>query len=201
MSWVMFDFGGVVCTPQPEQDLAALAAMAGVSVPELLDAYWPRRLSYDEGALTAVTYWQDVAGRLATTFTQAQIDGLVRLDIASWAHLDEATVRLINDLDAAGIRLALLSNAPVEVARSVADLPVARHFEHLMFSCYFHAVKPDPACFRQALDQLGAAPGEVSFIDDREPNVTAAAGMGMHAHRFTGAGQARDWLAGINAAS
>jgi putative hydrolase of the HAD superfamily len=197
MSWVMFDFGGVVCTPQPEEDLAALAAAGGVTVAEFWDAYWLPRRAYDEGVLTAETFWQDVAARLGTSFSGAQVAELVRLDVASWAHLREGTVRLIRDLDEDGKRLALLSNAPAEVARAVAALPVARHFEHLLFSCDFGSAKPDPGCFGQALGRLGAPAEEVIFIDDREENVTAALGMGMRAIRFTAPEQARAGLAGI----
>ena len=53
MTWVMFDYGGVICSPQPEQDLAAMAAVAGSRVPEFRDAYWARRLAYDLAGLTA----------------------------------------------------------------------------------------------------------------------------------------------------
>lgn len=88
-------------------------------------------------------------------------------------------------------------DAPAEVARAVAELPVARHFEHLLFSCDFGSAKPDPACFGQALDRLGAPAGEVIFIDDREDNVGAAIGMGMRGIQFTGPEQARAGLAGI----
>jgi putative hydrolase of the HAD superfamily len=197
MSWVMFDFGGVICTPQPAEDLAALAAVAGVSVGEFWAAYWPSRRAYDEAALTAETYWQDVAGRLGTSLRAAQVNELVRLDIASWAHLREGTVQLIRDLYAEGKRLALLSNVPAEIARAVAALPVARHFEELLFSCDFGSAKPDPRCFRQALGRLGVPAGEVILIDDREENVRAATALGMRAIRFTGPEQARADLAGI----
>jgi putative hydrolase of the HAD superfamily len=197
MSWVMFDFGGVICTPQPQEDLAALAAAAGVSVAELWAAYWPPRRAYDEASLTAETFWQDVAGRLGSSFSSAQIAELVRLDVASWAHLQEGTVRLIRDLDAGGKRLALLSNAPAEVARAVTGLPVARHFKHLLFSCDLGSAKPDPGCFGQALGRLGVSAEEVILIDDREENVRAATAMGMQSIRFTGPEEARAGLAGI----
>jgi|SRR5579875_1470440 len=198
MSWVVFDFGGVICTPQPDADLAAMAAAAGqVSVADFTGAYWPSRTGYDEAALTATQYWQDVAGRLGQTFTGPQIGELVRLDIASWAHLRAGTVDLIRDLEAAGQRLAVLSNMPVEVARAIAGWPVASHFEHLLFSCDFRAVKPGRDCFGQALGRLGVPAHEVTFIDDRQENVTAAAGMGMRAIRFADPGQIRAGLGGI----
>jgi putative hydrolase of the HAD superfamily len=197
VSWVMFDFGGVLCTPQPQEDLAALAAVAGVSIAELWNAYWPLRPAYDAADLTLVTYWQGVAGRLGRSFSEAQIGELSRLDVASWAHLREDAVQLVLDLEAAGQRLALLSNAPADMARAVAGLPLARHFEQLLFSCYLRAIKPDRGCFSQALARLGARADEVIFIDDRQENVTAAGKMGINAIRFTGSQEARADLAGM----
>jgi putative hydrolase of the HAD superfamily len=197
MSWVMFDFGGVIGKYQPEEDVAALAAAAGVSVAQFRDAYWAPRFAYDISALTVTAFWQDVAGRLGRSFTDTQVGELLRLDIASWMHLCDGTVRLIHDLESAGRRLALLSNQPAENARAIAEIPLARHFEHLFFSCDLKAGKPDPGCFSQALDRLGAAAEEVILIDDNEENVRVATRMGMQTIRFTGPEQARAGLAGI----
>jgi putative hydrolase of the HAD superfamily len=198
MSWVVFDFGGVIGTQQPEEDVAAIAAAAGVTTAEFGRAYWPPRFAYDIGELTAETFWQDIAGRLGRSFTGPQIAELVRLDVASWSHLCQGTVRLIHDLRSAGQRLAVLSNQPREQAEVVAGMPVARHFDHLLFSCDFQAGKPDPGCFSQALDRLRAPAEEVILIDDREDNVRAAITMGMRAIRFTSPQQARAALAGIS---
>jgi putative hydrolase of the HAD superfamily len=197
MSWVVFDFGGVIGTYQPEEDVAAMAAAAGATTAEFGRAYWPPRFAYDIGELSAQTFWQDVAGRLGRSFSRAQITDLVTLDIASWSHLCPGTVRLIHDLKSAGRRLAVLSNQPREQAEAVAGMPVARHFEHLLFSCDFQAGKPDPRCFSQALARLDAPAEEVILVDDREDNVKAAIAMGMRAIRFTSAEQARTALAGI----
>jgi putative hydrolase of the HAD superfamily len=197
MSWVVFDFGGVIGTQQPEEDVAAMAAAAGVTTAEFGRAYWPPRFAYDVGDLSAEGFWQDIAGRLGRSFTRPQIAELVRLDVASWSHLCEDTLRLIHDLRSAGQRLAVLSNMPREQVEVVAGMPVAGHFEHLLFSCDFKAGKPDPGCFRQALDRLGAPAREVIFIDDREVNVRAASEVGMRAIQFTSPQQARAALAEI----
>ena len=42
---MVFDYGGVICTPQPDADVALLASAAGVAVPDFQDAYWAYRLS------------------------------------------------------------------------------------------------------------------------------------------------------------
>jgi putative hydrolase of the HAD superfamily len=183
--WVVFDYGGVISRPQPERDVAALAAAAGGPVPDFRDAYWARRLAYDLAELDAEAYWKGVTSQLGRPWDPGRMTELVRLDIESWRHLNPGVVRLVGEAGANGCRLALLSNAPAEVAAGVAALPVARRFEHLVFSCDLRLAKPDPRCFMATLARLEAAPPDVTFIDDRQDNVDAAARLGIRAVRFT----------------
>jgi putative hydrolase of the HAD superfamily len=195
VTWALLDYGGVICTPQPEAEVAAMAQVAGAPVAGFAGAYWAHRLSYDRGELSGPAYWQKVGAGLGRCLSAAEIAELTRLDIASWLHLRPAMVALVEDLAAAGHRLALLSNAPAEVAGAVTALPVTALFEHCAFSCFLGSAKPDLACYRRVLGLLGAAPGEVVFLDDRAENVASAASLGIQAVRFTGPAQARDALA------
>lgn len=195
MTWVLFDYGGVVCTYQTEEDVGLLAAAAGAGVAEFCDAYWAYRLSYDHAELDGTTYWHKVAAALGLSFSAAQIAELIRLDIKSWLHLNEGTIALIKDLADAGYRLALLSNMPAEVAAVIAEQPVAQAFEHRAFSCYLGSVKPDPECYRAVLAVLGARPADVIFIDDRPHNVAGAEAVGIRGVRFTTPAAAREALA------
>lgn len=195
MTWVVFDYGGVICTPQPDSDVMRLASVAGVPEPAFSDAYWAHRLAYDRAELDGTTYWQKVAAGVGRSFTAAQVAELIRLDIASWLHLQAGTVTLIEDVAAAGYRLALLSNAPAEVAEVVAGLPVAARFEHCVFSYALRSVKPEPECYRAVLAMLGADPADVVFVDDRPDNVAAAQALGIRSVQFTDPGQARAALA------
>src|SRR5262249_57466309 len=61
MAWVLFDYGGVICTPQPDGDVVRLASVAGVPVPAFRDAYWAHRLDYDPAELDGPTYCHKVA--------------------------------------------------------------------------------------------------------------------------------------------
>ena len=195
MSWVLFDYGGVICTPQPDSDVARLASAAGAPVPAFRDAYWAHRLDYDRAELDGATYWQKVAAGVGRSFTTAQVAELIRLDIASWLHLRAGTVALIEDVAAAGYRLALLSNAPAETAEVVAGLPVAAHFEHCAFSYSLRSLKPEPECYRAVLAMLGAGPADVVFLDDKPENVAGAQALGLRSVQFTEPGQARAALA------
>jgi putative hydrolase of the HAD superfamily len=195
MTWVLFDYGGVICEHQREADQELLAAAAGGTLRAFRDAYWAYRLDYDRAKLSCVTFWQKVGADLGCSYSAAEIAELNRLDIASWMHLQAGTVALIEDLAAAGHRLALLSNAPAEVAEAVVALPVAAHFEHCAFSCYLPAAKPDPESFLTVLAQLGASPADVIFVDDRPENITGAEHLGIRGVRCTGADQTRAALA------
>ncbi len=202
MTWVLFDYGNVICEPQPERDVARLAEVAGCTVADLRTPYWVYRRDYDRAALDATGYWQQVAADLGRCFTGPQIAELSTLDAGSWLHLRPASVDLVADLAAAsaGVRgggwdLAVLSNAPEDTAQAVSALPVAAYFQHLIFSCDLKLAKPDPECFRAALAVLRAEPADVIFLDDRPDNVAGAAALGIRSARFTDARTARADLA------
>ena len=187
----MFDYGGVVSQPPSPQELASLAGAAGVSVAALQGVYWEWRRAYDLAELDASGYWRRVGRSLGRGFSEAEISELIRLDSASWLRLQAGTVALIEDLGAAGLPLALLSNAPGELAEAISALPVAAYFGHLLFSCQLKLAKPDPECYNRALARLGASAEEVIFIDDRAENVAAAAALGLRSVHFTSPGEAR----------
>ena len=195
MTWVLFDYGNVICQPQPDRDVARLAELAGCTVADLLTPYWAYRLDYDRAALDVTSYWQQVAADLGRSFSGPQIAELSTVDAGSWLHLRPASVDLVAGLAAAGVQLAVLSNAPEDTAQAVSGLPVAAHFEHLIFSCYLKLAKPDPECFRAALAVLAAEPADVIFLDDRPANVAAAAALGIRSAHFTDAETARADLA------
>jgi len=187
----MFDYGGVVSHPPTPQDLALLAGAADAGVPALMDAYWAWRRTYDLAELDAAGYWRQVGRSLGRGYSDAEIAELTRLDRAAWLRLQPGTVALIEDLAAAGQPLAMLSNAPDELAEAISELPVAAHFGHLIFSCQLKSAKPDPECYGRALARIGARADEVIFVDDRSENVAAAAAIGLQSVHFTSPSHAR----------
>jgi putative hydrolase of the HAD superfamily len=201
MTWILFDYGNVISQPQPASDIAHLAAVAGCRPAEFAGAYWADRLAYDLAELDQLTYWQKVAARAGRPFSAAQIAELARLDIASWQHLRPQMLVLIDGLAAAGYRLALLSNAPVEVAEAIRTLPFATRFSQLAFSCFLGLAKPDPLAYQAVLTMLETSPDEVIFIDDRPENVAGARAAGMRAIHFTEPGQVRADLARLGVAA
>ena len=65
-------------------------------------------------------------------------------------------------------------------------------FDEIVLSAEEGIQKPDPEIYYRALTQLGIAPGEAIFVDDREKNVEGAREVGMHAVLFTDTQQAKE---------
>ncbi|MGJ6969590.1 HAD-IA family hydrolase [Streptosporangium sp. G11] len=176
--WMLLDYGEVISLPQPLDATTAMAELIGQDHTTFRDRYWRHREAYDRGQASH-SYWSAVAGR-----TLADDDPLVAklnaADVASWFHLNPRSLRAIEDL-AGHHRLALLSNAPEPLAAAIDDAPWSAAFAHLFYSCRLALTKPDPAIFEEVLRRLGAAPGDVTFLDDRAVNVRAAAALGINA--------------------
>jgi putative hydrolase of the HAD superfamily len=179
---LLFDFGEVISVAQPPGEVAALAALAGRPEAEFTRLYWDHRPAYDAGG-TAADYWTAILGAAPGPDLLGR---LVERDVASWLHLNPATLRLLDSLHAAGTPVSLLSNAPHELARELERLADLRPFQRLLFSADLALIKPDPHCYRAALGALGADPADVVFVDDRPANIAAAAALGMTGIVFSG---------------
>lgn len=190
---LLLDFGEVISVAQPTGEVAALAALAGLSEPEFSRRYWAARPDYDAGG-PALTYWTAVLGAAPGG---AQLRRLVEADVASWLHLNPATLRLLDAVHAEGVPVSLLSNAPHELARELDRHADLKPFRHRVYSADLTLIKPDPRCYAATLARLGAEPADVVFVDDRQVNIDAAAALGIQARHFTGTPEC---LAGIAAA-
>lgn len=182
--WLLFDYGEVISLPQPAEELLAMSVLAQLDPVVFTERYWRHRLSYDRGQ-AAHLYWADVLGRRLVAGDPVVAD-LALLDTGSWSHLNPEMARLLGELVDDGHRLALLSNAPVPIADMIDEARWARSFRHRFFSCRLALTKPDPAIYEAVLRQLGAAPDEVTFIDDRPENRQAAAALGIRPVAYPG---------------
>lgn len=186
---MLLDYGQVLSTAPPDDEwdrLRRAAGPAGADPDSFHSLYWEHRPEYDRGDLTVEQYWIRVLGLPPSP---AQMDELFRWDVAIWLHAHEPAVEAAHRAAKRGWRLALFSNAPVEVAAGIDALEWLAPFERRFFSCQIRAIKPEPAAYRHVLKELAAEPGDVVFFDDRPPNVEAARALGIEAHVFTDAGQ------------
>jgi putative hydrolase of the HAD superfamily len=104
-----------------------------------------------------------------------------------WAALgpNEAMLDLARRVRAAGYRTALLTNNVREwEPRWRAIFPVDELFEVVVDSAFVGLRKPDPAIYVLTCERLGLAPERCLFVDDLEPNVEAARGVGLGAVHY-----------------
>ncbi|MEV4008134.1 HAD family phosphatase [Actinomadura sp. NPDC049753] len=197
MPWIVFDYAGVISASPPVGAGALLPETVAAPPARFWPVYWAHRQPYDLGAVTAEEFWREVCGELGVPLDDDLVHVLVALDVRTWAHVNEDTVALLRELAGRGTPLALLSNAPVELARMVDGRPWASLFRHRLYSADLGLAKPAPEIFHELTGRLGAAPGEVVFVDDREENVRAARMLGIRAVHFTGVPRLRADLARV----
>jgi putative hydrolase of the HAD superfamily len=177
---VIFDYGNVLSRPQASSDLNAMAERCGMPIERFHEFYWKFRPAYDRGELNGTSYWTAVTAEGGKRPTPEDISQLVSLDIQSWLHINQATMTWAVQLRRAGIRLALLSNMPFEIARYIeSNCPWVSYFDPLIFSCDLGSVKPELTIYKNCLARLNILPDKVLFLDDRAENVAAAAQLGI----------------------
>jgi putative hydrolase of the HAD superfamily len=180
--WVLFDYGGVLCRDQSAEDRRAIEAAVGAADPGRFWAtYWRLRRPYDEGTLSPADYWSQVAG----ADVGDRLDAIEAIDVASWSRPYEETLALAARLATRGTRLALLSNCPEPMAVAIDGMSWTDLIQDRFYSCRLGLTKPDAAIYQRVLIALGARPDDVTFVDDRPPNVAAAAALGLRALLFT----------------
>lgn len=182
MRWLVCDFGDVISLGPTEDDLAELARLARRDTTELASLFWSRRADYDRGDLDAAGFW---SGVVVDELTDDRLARCIAADVASWTRLDPRSTAAIEACAERGFHLALLSNAPIEIARVLDDTAWFAQFEHRLFSCDLRLTKPDPAIFAALLTRLDATPDTVTFVDDRADNVAAACSAGISGVQFT----------------
>src|SRR5690349_13221469 len=89
---VLFDFGKVLSNAEDPAAWANMLALAGLPEQRFHDAYWAHRHDYDRHTLNALSYWRAVAARADASFSDAQINRLIELDVDVWTNMNERMV-------------------------------------------------------------------------------------------------------------
>lgn len=194
MRWVVFDYGEVLC--HRTEALPKIAATLGVAAEPFAAAYWAARDAYDRGS-TDLEYWRNIGSALGVGIDEDRVAELTRADLDGWLNTDPAMLALLAELDAAGVPMALLSNAPATHGRAFRQQEWSRHFRHVVISGDHGCAKPDPAIWRILTGELGAEAGDCFFVDDRQANIDGARAAGLRAERFTGADAVREQLTAL----
>lgn len=155
----------------PLAEVARLRAELHDELPESVGEH-PR---YSDG------WFREFVARLLRRLDLPQDPETVRAGLAAH-YLDPANfvvqgdvLPCLEELAAAGLRLAVVSNWSAQLPNLLAGLRLAPWFELILASASFGRSKPDPAIFREALRRLDLPASEVLHVGDHPVNDLAGA--------------------------
>ena len=183
---IIFDFGGVMVPFNELDSFQEQEARLGLRPGSLAEMLWRSadwRLA-EVGAITDEEYWRRIGAQLGLHTTEAIRD--FQQDLFRDARTDLQMANLVRRLRGR-YRIGLLSNASDILPRLLRErYGLDGLFDVEVVSALVGLAKPDPAIYQLALERLGTAPEATVFVDDYEPNVAAAAELGIQGIHFVG---------------
>lgn len=107
------------------------------------------------------------------------------------AVVDGAVLELSDELRAAGLRTAVLTNGTDTIPAELAAHGISDRFDAVFNSAEIGFAKPDPRAFQHVLDALRVEATEVFFTDDSPSKLAGAESLSMRTHLFAGADDLR----------
>ena len=193
---VLIDFGGVITTSvlQAFEEFGELLGAPPGLVLDLLSHDTAARellVEHECGRIDADAFDRGFAERLCAHGVVVQPE---RLSARMQAGLrrDDDTVRLIEDLRAAGVPIALVSNAFGRDCYAGFDLDALA--DVVVISSEVGVRKPSRRIYAIACQRLGMDPRQAVMVDDLQQNLDGAARLGIAGVLHTDAADTRKQL-------
>lgn len=185
---IIFDLGGVILTLDQPQAISRFKQLGIADALLRLDPYKQGGIfgALEEGRIDAEAFRREasqLAGRELTA------------DECRWAWLGYAkevpqrNLDVLQQLRRQGYRLVLLSNTNPYMMSWVMSPEFdgqGHGLDHYLDACYLSyklgVMKPSAEFFDRVLAAEQARPDECLFVDDGQPNVDAAARLGIHTY-------------------
>ncbi|XP_007529640.1 acyl-CoA dehydrogenase family member 10 isoform X2 [Erinaceus europaeus] len=183
---VIFDMGGVLI-PSPGKVAAEWETQNHIPSGTILKALvmggengpW---MKYMRGEITTENFLQEFGKHFSEmSKTSVPVDSFFSLLTSERvAKQFPVMTEAITQIRAKGLQTAVLSNN-FYLPNGKSFLPLNRkQFDVVVESCLEGICKPDPRIYKLCLERLGLKPSESIFLDDLEPNLKAAACLGIH---------------------
>lgn len=195
ISTILFDVGGVLLTNGwDRQQRDPIVARYGLDVADFERRHAEVDAAWEKDEITADEYLRKTVFTTARNFTPAEFLDAMR---AQSQVLADSAIGILGELAASERYVLATVNNECRVLNEyrLAKFGLIDRFDAFFSSCYLGLRKPDRKIYQMALDVLERDPEETIFIDDRPENAEAAAGLGIHAIRYTGSELLREELA------
>ncbi len=199
IQFIYFDLGNVLVQFDPARGCQNVADWAGVDPDVVRQAVWDSGLedAFEHGQLSPLEFAAGVLGNLRHDAAAINSHGQPLLDLLSnmFTPLEEM-VPLIEELQAAGMGLGILSNTCHAhwdwILRQ--QWPVAAWSTTNVLSFEIKHMKPATEIYAAAERLAGVPPQTIFFTDDREENVAGARAAGWQTHPFQNPADLRQHL-------
>ncbi len=189
---VILDYGQVLCHAPAPADIERMANVFGVAAAEFPHMYGRPRRAYDRGDLTAEEYWKQIATEAGASLSAADVEKLRKWDVELWSSIDPNMMAWVDELNAAGMKTAILSNMhPDMVAHVRRECEWARKFTCAVYSSELRVAKPEAAIYEHTLRCLEVAASQALFVDDNPENVRGAEAVGIRSLQMRTAAEFR----------
>ena len=181
---VVFDMGGILEPSFDDVLLPALAALLGISPERLLERRGAYSAALSEGRMTLRDFYARIVAETGRALDpRVAVARHLAVYQEATSELDARVLDLIRGLRRHHV-VACLTNTEVEVGRLNRERGLFGAFDLAFLSTEMSLRKPDRAIFDRALSDLGCAPSEAIFTDDKLDNVAGARTAGMHAIHY-----------------
>ncbi|MGW9158170.1 MULTISPECIES: HAD family hydrolase [unclassified Microbacterium] len=113
------------------------------------------------------------------------------------AVVDGDVLALSDEVRAAGLRTAVLTNGTDTIPNELAAHGITDRFDAVFNSAEIGFAKPDARAFQHVLDALEVEASEVLFTDDSPSKLAGAESLSIHTHLFAGADDLRARLIAV----
>jgi putative hydrolase of the HAD superfamily len=118
-------------------------------------------------------------------FLEIPVDAMAEL-AAYRGYIDHEVLGFVRDVRAAGVPVALCTNASIDLDEDLAVLGLTEEFDTVVNSAVVGAAKPAPDYFKAACLAVRTVPRYCLFVDDSHRNVEGARRVGIAAYRWNG---------------
>ena len=177
VSWILFDFGGVLSEEGFRGGLGALAREQGLDPATVQRAgvACVFETGYVTGHADGETFWRTLKDRTGLRGSEP----VLRRVVLDHFRLRPWMLELVRQIRKGGTRCAILSDQ-VDWLDTLnerdAFFPL---FDRIYNSYHLGQSKQDPQIFARVTADLGISPGEALFVDDSPDNVRRAESQGL----------------------
>jgi putative hydrolase of the HAD superfamily len=202
---VICDFGGVLTRPLADAFVAmeersgVSSAFIGRAMQRIIERGGPHPLFELEcGRIAEADFLADVGEEIAAELGRPFSMASFGADYFSELHPNDDFLAYVDELNARGVRLAVLTNNVREWQPLWrGPLGIDDRFELVVDSGFVGMRKPDPGIYELTLRELGLPAEACAFVDDFEINIKAANDLGIAGVWFQETQQAIDEIEGL----